>query len=75
MPHKGKVGVFAADLLLLLLTIMAASNVIVASGRIIHVGNSGIDGEGVKLGAGLGVGRGVLISGMVMVCVLLQPLA
>ena len=37
------------------------------NGKTIHVGNSGTEGEGVRLGAALGVGRGVLVSGMVMV--------
>ena len=38
---------------------MAASNVIVASGRIIHVGNSGLEGEGDVLGEGLEEGGNV----------------
>ena len=48
-----------------LLTIMAASNVIVASGRIIHVGNSGTEGEGVMIGLAVGVGEGEAVRDVV----------
>ena len=59
------------DILLLLFSFLlwasAPANIAAIKMGSIIVGNSGIEGEGVRLGEGE-------VSGMVMVCVLLQPL-